>query len=358
MPTDRPKPRLPGRGSSAPRPGRARSRTNGRSRETESAPPRGRRSSPGRLDQFYTRREIAAGCLADLERVLPELRLPGDPVFIEPSAGAGAFFRQLPAERRIGLDIAPASSEIRAQDFLAWEGPPGGDRGRMVVVGNPPFGNRGRLALRFFGQAATFADTIAFIVPLNFRKFPIHRRLPPRYRWIFARPLPEDAFELPDGRDYQVRTEFQIWTRRPSPRRDRRLVRPEPIRHPDFVMWQYNNTREALKVFLQDFEFAVPCQGWQDYSRRETTPDACEKHKQWMLFRPRTSLARKRLLTGIDYGVLARRTATSVPGFRKGDLVREYTSRFGPGRSGGEVGPRPGRGGQMRSRMTAGADAR
>ena len=92
-------------------------------------------------------------------------------------------------------------------------------------------------------------------------------------------------------------------------------------------MWQYNNTREALRVFRQDFDFAAPCQGWQDYSRGETEADACEKHKQWMLIRLRHPLARKRLLEEIDYGELALRTATSVPGFRKGDLVLEYQRR-------------------------------
>ena len=296
------------------------------------APPSGRSSpSPGRLDQFYTKPQIAVGCLADLAGVLPDLDLPQDPLFVEPAAGAGAFFLRLPPARRIGLDIAPACPEVQSQDFFGWEGPPSADRRGIVVVGNPPFGKRGRLALRFLRRAATFADTIAFIVPLNFRKFPVHRRIPPGYRWVLARSLPEDAFELPDGTPYLVRTEFQVWTRRPSPHRDRRLARPEPIRHPDFLIWQYNNTREALKVFREDFEFAIPCQGWQDYTRRETDPEACERHKQWMLIRPRTALARKRLLTGIDYGALARRNATRIPGFRKGDLVREYTRCFGPG---------------------------
>ncbi len=298
------------------------------------APPRRSGSGRGSLDAFYTKPDVAAACLRDATGLLSELDLPAEPLFVEPAAGSGAFFLRLPPDRRVGLDIAPAGPGIARQDFLVFPGPGGADRRATVVIGNPPFGKRGRLALAFVRHAASFADTIAFIVPLNFRKFPIHRRIPPGYRWIFARPLPEDAFELPDGRGCRVRTEFQVWTRRPSPHADRRLHRPTPIRHPDFVMWQYNNTREALRVFRQDFDFAVPCQGWQDYGRRETEADACEKHKQWMLIRPRNPLARKRLLEEIDYGELALRTATSVPGFRKGDLVLEYQRRFetAPGR--------------------------
>ena len=94
-------------------------------------------------------------------------------------------------------------------------------------------------------------------------------------------------------------------------------------------MLQYNNTLEARKVFAEDFDFGVPSQGWQDYSRRETDPDRCERHKQWMLFRPKNRTVRKRLYSGIDYDALAHANTTCVPGFRKGDVVRVYEELFG-----------------------------
>ena len=282
----------------------------------------------GGLDQFYTKPATAAACLDDLRRLLEELGLPGELLFVEPSAGAGAFFHQLPRDRRIGLDIAPGHDDVMSCDFFTWTQALPVGRESVVIVGNPPFGKRGRTALRFFLRAAAFADTIAFIVPLNFRKYPIHRQLPFGFRWIFRRPLPHNSFCLADGSDYRVNTEFQVWTRHQSPHPNQRLYQPAPIRHPDFAMWQYNNTREALKVFSHDFDFAVPCQGWQDYSRRETDAAACEKHKQWILFKPMTRVARRRLFAEINYGELARRAATSVPGFRKCDLVLEYSSRF------------------------------
>lgn len=286
------------------------------------------------LDQFFTRPAVAEACLADLARLLSRVEMPAAPLFIEPSAGAGAFFRGLPPDRRLGLDLDPRHEGVMPQDFFTWKPELPVERARVVVVGNPPFGKRGRTAVRFFLKAASFADTIAFIVPVNFRKYPVHRQFPFGFRWIFARPLARDSFHLADGNDYCVNTEFQVWTRCPSPHEDRRLTRPAPICHPDFAMWQYNNTREALKVFSRDFDFAVPCQGWQDYSRRETDAATCERNKQWMLLKPRTPAARNRLFEEIDYGDLARRTATSVPGFRKCDLVMEYIERFEQERQG------------------------
>ena len=93
-------------------------------------------------------------------------------------------------------------------------------------------------------------------------------------------------------------------------------------------MFQYNNTQSALKVFERSFDFAVPCQGWQDYSRREVNPDDCEKHKQWILFKGVLPLAYQRLYSGIDYQRLALKQSVQIPGFRKSDVVQEYTSLY------------------------------
>ncbi len=82
-------------------------------------------------------------------------------------------------------------------------------------------------------------------------------------------------------------------------------------------------------MFNEPFDFAVPCQGWQDYRRREQDPNLCEKHKQWMLFKPQNELSRARLYEEIDYERLAFKSATAIPGFRKGDLVQEYIKQYG-----------------------------
>lgn len=192
-----------------------------------------------------------------------------------------------------------------------------------AIIGNPPFGKRGKLAITFFNHAASLADLVAFIVPVNFRKFTVHKQLTPNMRFISRLPLPRDAFRLDTGKSYSVNTEFQIWTRLASTLPDMREYKRLPIYHQDFQIWQYNNTRDALKVFQNTFDFAVPCQGWQDYSRRETDEKQCEKNKQWILLKAKDPTVLTRLME-IDYGRLAQECATAVPGFRKGDLVKAY----------------------------------
>ena len=277
------------------------------------------------LDQYYTKPGAARKCWETLLGVLP---VRADRAkFIEPSAGDGAFFDLLPARQRIGLDVAPRHAGIQEQDFLTWEYR-ARNRSRQVVVGNPPFGNRGNLAVRFVNKAAEIADTVGFIVPANFRKFSIHKQLSEDLQLIAAKPLPRNSFRLSNGKDYEVNTEFQVWTRLPSEETNLRQFAPPPIAHRDFLIRQYNNTPEALKVFREPFDFAVPCQGWQDYSRREQDADRCEKNKQWMLLKAAGKRILCRLLC-IDYEDLALRTGTSTPGFRKNDLVREYAQTYG-----------------------------
>lgn len=281
------------------------------------------------MDELYTRRPAASQCWENLVAMLEDWGLNDSGFFIEPSAGDGAFYDLLPADRRVGLDLAPRHPEVIRQDFLQgnYVCPKAADV--TVVVGNPPFGKRGKMAVKFLLKAAEVADIIAFILPVIFRKYFIHKQLPADFRLERTFPLCRDSFITSDGKPYSVNTEFQIWTRKPSGRQNLRLYTPPPIKHDDFIMWQYNNTAEALKVFANPFDFAVPCQGWQDYSRRETAAEKCEKHKQWMLIKANNSAALSRLRDEIDYDALSRRNTTSTPGFRKGDLVGEYISRYG-----------------------------
>lgn len=284
------------------------------------------------IDQFFTKPEIARLCWVSLLPVLRKLtgKTIGQLHFIEPSAGDGSFYDLLPEgrDRRMGIDIAPLRGEFVRRDFLTWDGKPFSyPRKDTVAVGNPPFGNRGNLAVQFVNKAAAVADTIAFIVPVIFRKHFIHKQLNNGLRWVHATDLPRNSFRTLKKPDYEVNTEFQVWTRLPSNHKNRRLFAPPPIRHKDFDMWQYNNTRAMEKVFEMPFEFAVPCQGWQDYGRRETDPRKCEKQKQWMLFKPHDPTTAKRLYS-FDYADLALKNTTSVPGFRKGDVVQEYSCRY------------------------------
>ena len=279
------------------------------------------------LDQFYTKETIAKLCWNHLIDTIYSLdKSINDLFFLEPSAGKGAFYSLMPEHRRIGMDLEPKCDGVKLQDFLKIVKIEFESHNTMVV-GNPPFGKRGNLAVAFFNHSAYLAETVAFIVPVIFRKFMIHKKLDSRMKFISKLELPKESFEFDNGKTYAVNTEFQIWTRLPCLCEDMREYGALPICHKDFQIWQYNNTTEALKVFENDFDFAVPSQGWQDYSRRETEANNCEKHKQWTLLKAKNAAILSRLLT-IDYNDLAHRCATAIPGFRKGDLVKEYSELY------------------------------
>lgn len=275
-----------------------------------------------RLDQYFTPQETAQACWDLLQQCLPAGVDPA--VYIEPSAGDGVFYDLFPAGiPKIGIDLEPRRREFRAQDFLAWGKSRRYPNRHTVVVGNPPFGTRGKLAVAFFNHAATMADTIAFVLPVIFRKYFIHKQLAEGWNLSIIKPLGREAFVRSDGRQANINTDFQIWTKLPVVENLRQFKPPE-ISHPHFQLWQYNNTLEARKVFDNEFDFAVPCQGWQDYSRRETDARKCERNKQWMLIKALVEQALVVLKEKLDYQDLATRNTTTTPGFRKGDLVKEY----------------------------------
>ena len=88
-----------------------------------------------------------------------------DYIYIEPSAGNGNFLQVLPTNT-ISLDIEPRSKNILEQDFLQWK--PFDQSKKYIVFGNPPFGLRGHLALKFINHSYNFADYVCFILPQLF----------------------------------------------------------------------------------------------------------------------------------------------------------------------------------------------
>ena len=166
------------------------------------------------LDQFYTRAEVAKACHASL---LSHMQNDDADVahykFVEPGAGTGAFYRLLPADRRIGLDICPQLPTVHAADFLSWE--PRKNGYRYAVVGNPPFGYRGWLALAFMNHAATFADYVGLILPMSFQS---RGKGSPRLRVEGLRLahtdyLPPDSFVDGAGNPAKINALWQIWQR-------------------------------------------------------------------------------------------------------------------------------------------------
>lgn len=163
-------------------------------------------------DQFYTPTYLAEYCINILKTKLSTLSVDEKKyIYIEPSAGNGSFFNLLPNDRRIGIDIESANDEIIKCDFLKFK--PCNNK-KYIIIGNPPFGLRGNLALRFINHSYEFADFVAFILPQLFES---DGKGNPRnkvkgYNLIHSEKLLSN-FYYPDDTEIKINTIFQIWSK-------------------------------------------------------------------------------------------------------------------------------------------------
>lgn len=165
------------------------------------------------LDRFFTNSETALTCRDSLYTEMTADYADVDQYeFIDPGAGTGAFYDLMPTGRRTGIDIFPGRPEFISHDYLTWEPPKGR---RYAVLGNPPFGYRGWLALAFVNHSATFADYIGCIVPMAFQSdgkgSPKHRVVGAELVW--SEPLPSNAFTDARGQSVKLNALWQIWRR-------------------------------------------------------------------------------------------------------------------------------------------------
>tara|TARA_R110000851_G_scaffold135147_4_gene270569 strand:- start:427 stop:1482 length:1056 start_codon:yes stop_codon:yes gene_type:complete len=159
-------------------------------------------------DQFFTPTATAQRCYSKFLELIGNDG--GSYTYIEPSAGSGRFMNVLPPMRRICMDIEPKDIEIFKHDFLEWVPPPG----KYVVMGNPPFGLRGQLALKFINHSSKFADYVCFILPQLFESDGkgVPRKRVKGLNLIHSEKL-DTNFEDPGGSSIKVECIFQVWSK-------------------------------------------------------------------------------------------------------------------------------------------------
>lgn len=222
----------------------------------------------------------------------------------------------------------PEDDRITQQDYLLYTT----NRTDFITIGNPPFGNRSKLAIDFFNKASTMSDVIAFIVPVSFMKWSVQKNLNSQFALHSYMYLEPESF-LSNGEPYSVRTVFQIWVKKGSEYDNGinlRLVKTPPISHPDFKIWQYNATPEAVKYVDEDWKYATYRQGYHDYNQIFTRADynyikekmTSTKKQQFFFIKPLTAEAEK-IVLNMNFNALADRN-TATPGFGKGDFVSYY----------------------------------
>jgi hypothetical protein len=165
-------------------------------------------------DQFFTNVETAKLCYEIFNNKLAELGIDtNEYTYIEPSAGNGSFYNLFPEDRRIGIDIESKIENVIKQDYLTWK--PEVD-GKYLVVGNPPFGLRSNLALRFLNNS-NYAEFVGFILPQIFEsdgKGSTKSRVE-GLNLIHSEKI-KPNFEFPDGKSVVVNVIFQIWAKNHS----------------------------------------------------------------------------------------------------------------------------------------------
>jgi predicted RNA methylase len=153
------------------------------------------------LDQFYTKKEIALSLISKTLELIPNYK---NYIFLEPSAGNGAFYHQLP-EPKIALDIEPKSADIIKMDFSDFKPL----KEKYICIGNPPFGKKGWKALQFILKAKSFCEYVCFILPMNFNsngKGCPRNTVEKYFELIYSQELGYDSFV-----DKTVNCVFQIW---------------------------------------------------------------------------------------------------------------------------------------------------
>ncbi|MCZ0932377.1 MAG: hypothetical protein OXJ52_04395 [Oligoflexia bacterium] len=95
------------------------------------------------------------------------------------------------------------------KDFLSWKP----KNKKYVCIGNPPFGYRAWLAIKFLNHCSIFSDYVGFILPMSFQS---EVRGSPKLRikgmkLIHSEKLPNDSFENIDDQTMKMNTLWQVW---------------------------------------------------------------------------------------------------------------------------------------------------
>jgi len=184
------------------------------------------------LDKFYTKNEV-------VDLVFENIDINAYDCLIEPAAGDGQFLKRLPREKSFGFDISPDCDMVIKADFLEIDLE---KHGKVISIGNPPFGKNASLAVKFFNKCAQFSDTIAFILPRTFRKPSVINRLDKNFFLKKELILPLASFYTPGNKaDYNVPTVFQIWEKRHQPRKKVATL----TKHKDFTFCSPSDKNEA-----------------------------------------------------------------------------------------------------------------
>lgn len=140
---------------------------------------------------------------------------------IEPTAGTGVFVEALkPYDHYMtvhAFDLEPKHPDVVEADTLKvdveellWnpkkECPT--PRDHVLLIGNPPFGRQSALARQIWDHYSDHVGYTAFIVPRSMaipKTYSKSRTIPKNHDLLFTLSLPDNKFELPDGKTKEIK---------------------------------------------------------------------------------------------------------------------------------------------------------
>ena len=267
------------------------------------------------LDQFFTPPELVSKCVQELEQLVD---LNSFDQILEPSAGSGRFLDCLPLHT-VGIDIEPQDSRVSRQDFFNWSCPLST---KLLVVGNPPFGQRGALAIRFIDHAMIFADTVAFILPRSFNKFTFQNRINQNFHLTHSSNH-SGIFDY-EGEEATVAVVFQVWQKSTQ---KRNLSKP-PEAHPHFHMKHahLSRTDSHKRTELCNFaDLALPQVGAKFIP---VDPTTVTKGSYWFI--KLADGAMREAFDDLDFSFLEGMN-TAHTSLAKADIVKAYSDSLARG---------------------------
>jgi len=165
------------------------------------------------LDQFFTADHEVSKCL---EAWQDHIKIDKDAVVIEPSAGAGAFSKNIDC---LAFDLKPQAEDIVQADFLNLDFIKYVKTNSEVhFIGNPPFGKTSDLALKFIRRMTSFDKTKSFalILPAIHSRENYKNKIDTHFHLVHQHYV-KDFVEF--GKPKKVNCVFQIWARQESERK-------------------------------------------------------------------------------------------------------------------------------------------
>lgn len=193
------------------------------------------------LEKFYTDPKISLECIKTfVQKVKPK----NPDIILEPSAGNGSFSSYLfdMFENVEAIDIEPDEEKIKKMSFFDYQVT---KKTQIVhVIGNPPFGRQSTLAKQFIKKAASFAESITFILPKSFRKESMQNAFPKNFHLLHEEDIPSNAFLVNKVR-HNVPCILQIWVKKNY---DRSIPKKEIPTYYSFVKKSESHTFSLRRV--------------------------------------------------------------------------------------------------------------